>query len=124
MKFTPFFALILIPFPGGQPASAQAPPPPLRLTPAQIQRTSSGLYRFSSQDFFNRGQRRLEEEIQILTQRRQFLTEGILKIDQKTLKRIYASRERQEEPSDTLEDRTFHFHPTINLGGWYKDTRN
>ncbi len=124
MKSIPFFAFILIPILGSQPASAQAPPPPLRLTPAQVQRISSGLYRFSSQDFFNRGQRRLEEEIQIVTQRRQFLTEGILKIDQKTLKRIYASRERQEETSDTLEDRTFHFHSTINLGSWYEDSRN
>ncbi|WP_421657642.1 hypothetical protein [Leptothermofonsia sp. ETS-13] len=103
MKFIPFFALILIPVVWNQvvwnqPAPAQAPPPPLRLTPAQIQRISSGLYRFNSQDFFNRGQRRLEDEIQILTQRRQFLTEGILKIDQKTLKQPDFSQFERRHP--------------------------
>jgi len=33
------------------------------------------------------------------------------------IERIYASREGQEETSDTLEDRMFQLYSTLNLGG-------
>jgi len=40
------------------------------LTPTQVQRLSSGLFRPSSQDFFSQGQERIEREILLLEQRR------------------------------------------------------
>lgn len=69
-----------------QTAIVQAQQSSLRLTPSQIQRINSGLYRFESQDFFRRGQQQLEGEIKTLNQRRLFLTNGVLKIDPETLK--------------------------------------
>ena len=39
------------------------------LTPTQVQRLSSGLFRPSSQDFFSQGQERIEREILLLERR-------------------------------------------------------
>ncbi len=59
---------------------AQSHPVPLRLSPAQLQQISGALTRFDSQDFFTRGREQLENEVKLLTERKLFLSEGVLKI--------------------------------------------
>ncbi len=54
--------------------------PSIRLSPSQMQRISNDLVRSSSRDFFERGQKQLENEIETLNRRQQFLNEGVLKI--------------------------------------------
>ncbi|QZZ21348.1 hypothetical protein J5X98_02365 [Leptothermofonsia sichuanensis E412] len=85
MKQILSLALLLIPWLLPQPAFAQAQQPLPRFTPSQLQRITSALYRFDSQDFFRRGQQQIENEIKILNQRR-LLTEGVLKISPDVLK--------------------------------------
>lgn len=51
------------------------------LSPQQI---NSGLFRSSSQDFFAEGERRLEREIELLTQRRLTPVEDLLKVPTKS----------------------------------------
>lgn len=53
------------------------------LSIAQLQQINSGLFRSSSQDFFKEGERRLEREIELLTQRRLTPTEDLLKVPTK-----------------------------------------
>lgn len=66
---------------GNSAAIAQSAPNPPRLNSSQLQSISRDLFRFDSQDFFRQGQVKLEKEIEQLTQRRQLLSEGILKVD-------------------------------------------
>ena len=65
------------------PAIAQ-PPAIRQLTPLQIQRLSRDLVPSRSQDFFNRGQRELEREIQNLPKRQRLLKEPVLRVNQDT----------------------------------------
>ena len=51
---------------------------------AQLQQVNSGLFRSSSQDFFAEGERRLEREIELLTQRRLTPAEDLLKVPTKS----------------------------------------
>lgn len=60
---------------------AQAAPAVDQLPPSAIQRISRDLIRPSSRDFFEQGQRQLEQEVLFLTQRR-LLTEGLLQVRQ------------------------------------------
>lgn len=83
------------------PAQAQRPIP--RFTPSQIQQITGGLYPYNSQNFFRLGQAQLENEIKTLNERRQLLTEGILRIDQNVLKQPdFSEFERPPETSPTL----------------------
>jgi hypothetical protein len=83
------------------PAVAQSRPLPERLTPDQLQRFSRDLTRPSIDDFFERGQRQLEREIDILLQRRILLSEGILKIDPNLkLQQDFNNFERPNLPMD------------------------
>lgn len=51
---------------------------------AQLQQVNSGLFRSSSQDFFEEGERRLEREIKLLTHRRLTPAEDLLKVPTKS----------------------------------------
>jgi hypothetical protein len=73
-------AVFVLPLLWGSRAIAHPQPTPLPFTPSQLQRINGALYRRSSQDFFDQGQRRLEGEINRLEQKRQYLSGGILKI--------------------------------------------
>ena len=79
--FAVFTAIAMTPLLLNGTAVAQSRPS-IQLTPAQTQQLSRDLVRSSSQDFFEQGQAHLEKEIGILTQRRLFLQEGVLKISQ------------------------------------------
>lgn len=98
-----FAALLLPPMVVGYSLLAQAQRPVPRLTPAQIQQITGGLYPYNSQNFFRLGQSQLENEIKTLSQQRQLLTDGILRIDQNVLKQPDFSKfERPPELSPTL----------------------
>lgn len=61
------------------PVAAQPQKP--SLTPQQTQTFFNDLFPSSSQDFFRQGREKLEREIEILTQRRLFLKEPVLNVD-------------------------------------------
>lgn len=85
------------------PAFAQSRPLPERLTPGQLQRFSRDLTRPNIDDFFERGQRQLEREIDLLLRRRILLSEGILKIDEKLqLQQDFSNFERPNLERPTL----------------------
>ncbi len=65
VEFIVFSATLLL---SGQ-ASAHTGQNIRSLTPTQVQRLSSGLFRPNSQDFFSQGQERIKREILLLEQR-------------------------------------------------------